>query len=191
MSVEIIRSAPKSKRHAVLLCAAYRLRHEVFAEKLVWTAMRPLFIGDCGYEIDQFDTASTLHVVLEEDGEVVAYARLIQTTEPHVLTALWKLNPPFNYRGPHVYVISRYCATSDPCRSKIERALINIDMAYAMVSWGICNGVRKFLVEFASHDMRRLRRNGFKPQIIAADPGEDPVTAALLQCDLFILTRLP
>jgi acyl-homoserine lactone synthase len=63
----------------------YKFRHSYFVEHLGWEACRKLDHR----ERDQFDGLDTFHVVGEERDEIVAYARLLPTTRPHLLSDLY------------------------------------------------------------------------------------------------------
>lgn len=71
--------------HARELDLAFRFRHEAFVEEAGWDNLR----RTDGREIDQFDTADTIHVVAIEDGCVRVYSRLNPTTQPHVLSSIY------------------------------------------------------------------------------------------------------
>ncbi|MFV1464660.1 acyl-homoserine-lactone synthase [Phaeobacter sp. JH57H2] len=58
-----------------LLHEQFRRRHALFAEELKWDVPR----SDC-IERDQYDRADTVYVLIEEAGNLTAYARLLPTT---------------------------------------------------------------------------------------------------------------
>jgi acyl-homoserine lactone synthase len=72
-------------RCADVLDKAFRFRHAAFVEEAGWENLR----REDGREIDQFDTNGTIHVILEKQGQVVAYGRLNPTTEPYVLSEVY------------------------------------------------------------------------------------------------------
>jgi acyl-homoserine lactone synthase len=63
----------------------YRFRHDFFVDRLGWEACRKPDRRDR----DQFDGPDALHIVGEERGEIVTYARLLPTTRPHLLSHLY------------------------------------------------------------------------------------------------------
>jgi acyl-homoserine lactone synthase len=83
MALNIIKGS--DYRNNKILEKAYRFRHSAFVEEAGWENLRR---AD-GLEIDQFDTQKTIHVIVESDGEVVAYSRLNPTIEPHVLSEIY------------------------------------------------------------------------------------------------------
>ncbi|KMZ13392.1 N-acyl-L-homoserine lactone synthetase RhlL [Candidatus Burkholderia humilis] len=61
-----------------------RLRYQTFVKNLNWILLRADDIN--GVEYDEFDTEHTIYVVeLDDDDDVIATARLIQTNRPYLL----------------------------------------------------------------------------------------------------------
>ena len=74
-----------------LLRRMFRARKEVFADLLKWNV--PILAGD--YEIDQFDDVNASYVVVVGDeGQHLASARLLPTLRPHRSSS-----PPCRGRG--------------------------------------------------------------------------------------------
>lgn len=64
----------------------WRFRHRHFVERFGWEALRK----PDGREIDQFDTAEAIHLpLIDEDGHVLGYSRLLKTTAPHLLSDVY------------------------------------------------------------------------------------------------------
>lgn len=61
-----------------------RFRHDHFVKEKGWREAR-----SDGREIDQFDTDAATYVLGIEDEQVVTSARLIQTTEPHLVSEVF------------------------------------------------------------------------------------------------------
>ena len=61
-----------------------RRRHDHFVGQKHWRPESP-----DGREIDQFDTAAATYVLGMEDDEVVTSARLIPTSEPHLVSEVF------------------------------------------------------------------------------------------------------
>lgn len=68
-----------------MACRIYTFRHAYFVEHLGWERCRQLD----GRERDRFDGADSVHVLGEEGAEILAYARLLPTTRPHLLSHLY------------------------------------------------------------------------------------------------------
>jgi acyl homoserine lactone synthase len=83
-------------------------RQRVFVEQLGWR----LQVHD-GCETDQFDRADTVYVMVEDDaGNIAGCARLLQTTQPYLLSEIFPqllngLAPP---RDASVWELSRFAA---------------------------------------------------------------------------------
>ena len=90
---------------------AYRLRHKVFVEEHGWKELeRPDQL-----DIDRFDTIDAIHVLIEERGFIIGYARLLPTMKPHLLSEIF----PFLAEKPipraaDIYECTRMCV--DPGR---------------------------------------------------------------------------
>jgi acyl-homoserine lactone synthase len=63
----------------------YAFRHAYFVEHLRWEGCRQ---ADCR-ERDRFDGPDSFHVLGEKGTEILAYARLLPTTRPHLLSHLY------------------------------------------------------------------------------------------------------
>ena len=63
----------------------WRFRHAQFVERLGWQAL----YKEDGREIDPFDHARALHLVLYKQARVIGYSRLLPTTEPHLLSNVY------------------------------------------------------------------------------------------------------
>jgi acyl-homoserine lactone synthase len=59
----------------------FRRRHDFFVRQKQWRPASP-----DGREVDQYDTDAATYLLGMEDGAVVASARLIATTEPHLVS---------------------------------------------------------------------------------------------------------
>ncbi|MFN7166782.1 MAG: acyl-homoserine-lactone synthase [Pannonibacter sp.] len=72
--------------HRDLIDAMHEMRYRVVVCEWGWDIPGVIV----GYEADQFDTAETVYVIVQnDDGEVVASARLNPTTQPHMLSELF------------------------------------------------------------------------------------------------------
>ena len=64
---------------------AFQFRHDAFVEEAGWENLRR---ADAK-EVDQFDTADTIHIILIKSGRVQAYSRLNSTMSPHLLSEVY------------------------------------------------------------------------------------------------------
>ncbi len=78
---------PKNRvAHRDLIDAMHEMRYRIVVCEWGWDIPGVIV----GYEADQFDTAETVYVIVQnKNGEVVASARLNPTTQPHMLSELF------------------------------------------------------------------------------------------------------
>jgi acyl homoserine lactone synthase len=86
----------------------FRLRHEVFKERLDWEVG-----SQAGKERDMFDDLDPVYIVCEHQGEVLGSWRLLQTTRPYMLKDVF---PELLYGMPapeaeDVWEISRFAVS--------------------------------------------------------------------------------
>jgi acyl homoserine lactone synthase len=86
----------------------FRLRHEVFKERLDWEVG-----SQAGRERDMFDDLDPVYIVCEHQGEVLGSWRLLQTTRPYMLKDVF---PELLYgkpapEAPDVWEISRFAVS--------------------------------------------------------------------------------
>jgi acyl homoserine lactone synthase len=96
-----------AKKFPNLLRQVYRLRAQVFADRLGWDVT-----VQNGLETDVFDKLDPAHVVsLDAKGRVVGCMRLLQTTGPHMLSDVFSdiLDGDAPLRSPHVWEATRFC----------------------------------------------------------------------------------
>lgn len=104
-------NAENRARFAADLMDMHRQRKVVFVDRARWTV--PV-VGDS--EVDAYDREETLYLLAkaEPEGQLLASARLLPTTGPHLMsdlfTAACRDTPP---RGPTVWEVSRFCTTPD------------------------------------------------------------------------------
>ncbi len=86
----------------------FRLRHEVFKERLAWEVG-----SQSGRERDMFDDLDPVYIVCEHEGEVLGSWRLLPTTSPYMLKDVF---PELLYGMPapeaeNVWEISRFAVS--------------------------------------------------------------------------------
>src|SRR5262245_37384863 len=86
----------------------FRLRHEVFKERLDWEVG-----SQAGKERDMFDDLDPVYIVCEHAGEVLGSWRLLPTTQPYMLKDVF---PELLYgmpapQAPDVWEISRFAVS--------------------------------------------------------------------------------
>jgi acyl homoserine lactone synthase len=86
----------------------FRLRHEVFKERLAWEVG-----SQGGKERDMFDDLDPVYIVCEHQGEVLGSWRLLQTTRPYMLKDVFPelLHGMPAPEAPDVWEISRFAVS--------------------------------------------------------------------------------
>jgi N-acyl-L-homoserine lactone synthetase len=108
MRASIIEMPEGAKALASQLDGMFRLRHEVFKERLDWE------VGtSAGKERDMFDDLDPVYIVCEHGGEVLGSWRLLPTTGPYMLKDVF---PELLYgqaapQAPDVWEISRFAVS--------------------------------------------------------------------------------
>ena len=104
-------NAENREQFAADLRDMHRQRKIVFVDRAGWTI--PV-LGDA--EVDCYDRDETIYLLAKggPDGQLLASARLLPTTGPHLMSDLFaaacRETPP---RGPTVWEVSRFCTTPD------------------------------------------------------------------------------
>lgn len=80
MQASIIDMNDSQASHGSALDGMFRLRHEVFKQRLNWDVG-----SSAGKERDDFDDLEPVYIVCEEEGEVLGSWRLLPTTGPYML----------------------------------------------------------------------------------------------------------
>jgi N-acyl-L-homoserine lactone synthetase len=108
MRASIIEMPDVAAHQASQLDGMFKLRHEVFKERLDWE------VGTAaGKERDMFDELDPVYIVCEHQGEVLGSWRLLPTTGPYMLKDVF---PELLYgqpapQAPDVWEISRFAVS--------------------------------------------------------------------------------
>lgn len=108
MRASIIEMPETNAVTAQRLEGMFRLRHEVFKERLDWEVG-----SQSGHERDMFDDLDPVYIVCEEEGDVLGSWRLLPTTKPYMLKDVF---PELLYgmpapEAPNVWEISRFAVS--------------------------------------------------------------------------------
>ncbi len=140
----------------------WRFRHQCFVEELGWEALR----RSDEREQDQFDTRSTIHLVLMEEREVVGYSRLLPTTKPHLLSHIYpELMGGKSYpKGRHVFEWGR-CATDArvPCIGAVATADI---LMTAVLEFLVHVGAETVIIQTNPMLVEMIRKRGYPLQVL-------------------------
>ena len=108
MLASIIEMPAETADSSRKLDGMFRLRHEVFKERLAWEVG-----SQAGRERDMFDDLDPVYIVCEHEGEVLGSWRLLPTTSPYMLKDVF---PELLYGMPapeakDVWEISRFAVS--------------------------------------------------------------------------------
>lgn len=108
MQAAIIEMPDRAPQAARRIDGIFRLRHEVFAERLAWDVA-----CDAGRERDIFDDQDPVYIVCEQDGEVLGSWRLLPTTGPNMLRDVFPqlLHGAPMPCAPDIWEISRFAVS--------------------------------------------------------------------------------
>lgn len=125
--------------HTVLR-AMFEARKRVFIDLLRWDL--PVLAGR--FELDQFDNETAMYIVLsDKEGAHRASARLLPTTQPHILDTLFpNLCDEAIPRGPTTMEITRFCL--ERRSTAAERREARNELVHALVAFALANGIEQF-----------------------------------------------
>lgn len=136
----LIMKSESYARGDLIAANMHRDRKRVFVDLLKWDV--PVIDGQ--YEVDQFDHAGAVYlIVAEEDGTHRGSIRLLPTNRPHILGSLFPElceGPPPS--GSNVYEITRGCLS--PRLRAAERLRVRNQLTTAAVEFALFNGIDTF-----------------------------------------------
>ena len=164
-----------------ILRGMFEARKRVFVDLLRWDL--PVIAGR--FELDQFDMQPATYVVLsEEHGEHRASARLLPTTEPHILDSLFAelCDEPIP-RGPTTMEITRFCLERNSCAAQRRRD--RDELIHALVTFALENGIERFTGVADAPWMRQIMSFGWRcrPLGAARRIGAGMLGAMLIEID--------
>lgn len=140
----------------------HRLRHDIYIGERGWRALQ----GINGREYDQFDLTSAIYLLaLTDDGEVAGGTRLLQSTEPTLLSEIFPHLAdvrPYE-RAPDVlewtrfFVAPRFREGGRLCRTG---GLVSA----AIIDYCLQNGVRRLNAVGETYWMPRISSLGWRPR---------------------------
>lgn len=153
-----------SRRH--LLDGMFEDRRRLFVDLFRWD----LRVVDSRFEIDQFDTSHAAYIIAtDEAGDHAASLRLMPSTQPHMLAALFShLCPAGVPVGPTIWESSRLCLPQRhgaARRLQLRNALIS-----AMVDVALDRGIER---------ITGVIPDGFRKQVLAMGWKAEPLGPAV------------
>jgi acyl-homoserine lactone synthase len=152
-------------QHDDLIERCYRLRHRVFVEERRWEDLR----RPDGRDVDQFDTADAIHVVVTEGREPVAYTRLLPTTRPHLLSDIYPelLDGAELPRGPAIYEWTRCCVAPQQREGHSSMSPAARELFLGIAECCVAAGIEALSVETHPVWITRLLELGWKARPLA------------------------
>ena len=173
-------------RFRTVLEDSFRLRREVFVDRLGWSLPHAERTAQTGLEYDDFDgNAATYLVNLDSAGRAVATVRMTPSTAANLtcdtLAARMGVVMP---RGPHIAEMSRLCA--DPRLSRDERRETMVELRVCIGLVFLDNGWTHSIGVGCDHHIQPLIRSGMTVEILGSPvlfPGDDELSFAILASD--------
>ncbi len=164
-----------------LLDACFRLRHRVFVERRGWSDLA----RTDGREIDQFDTDDAVHFArVDETGRVLAYARILPTTGPHLLSDVypWLCERPVPPTGAHVVEWTRHCVDPDEVAGRAAVKASN-ELILGVLEWCHARGITHATCQGDPLWITRTLQLGFgvEPLGLPQQIGDELVVALLFE----------
>lgn len=164
----------------------YRLRARVFADRLGWDVKL-----EDGKEIDEFDHLDPAYVVgLDDEGNVVAAVRALQTTGPHMLadvfSAILDGEPPI--RSVTMWESTRFCVDTQRLTRGKEKNSVSYATCELMIGsleYARLAGIQDIVTVIDPVMDRVLKRSDNAPYGYVGKTvpmGKVPALAALLDC---------
>lgn len=156
-------TTPGTEPDAALLRAMFAARKTVFIDLLGWDL--PVLAGQ--YEMDQFDDEHARYLILSDNGQHLASARLLPTTREGILSGLY----PMLCEGPvpcapDSFEITRFCL--DRSLNARERRDVRNALVHALASYAIAAGIARYCAVAGLGWFRQIERFGWSCQALGA-----------------------
>jgi acyl-homoserine lactone synthase len=142
----------------------YAFRHAYFVEYLRWESCRQ---ADCR-ERDRFDGPDSVHILGEDGAEILAYARLLPTTRPHLLSNLYPeiLQGRPAPTGLRIYEWTRHAIAPRMREATVATAFSNV-VSGAVALTADCLDLEGLLVQLHPSLVDRLMETGWDAEPLA------------------------
>lgn len=158
----------------------HRHRKIVFVDHLHWTTPT---IGEL--EIDSYDHVDTTYLIArcEQTWDVLASARLLPTTRPHLMSEVFahacSEGPP---RGPRIWEASRFC-TSPSVTSRPARLALLWELLCGIMETCLLYGVEQITFTANAALLPLVLRCGWEATVLGPtlNDGDDEVTAVAVR----------
>lgn len=173
-------------RFQAVLEDSFRLRREVFIDRLGWSLPNAGRAAQTGLEYDEFDgNAASYLVNLNSAGRVMATVRITPSTAPNVsCDTLGKAMGISMPRGPHIVEMSRMCA--DPRLSREERRETMMELRACVGLLFLKNGWTHSIGVGYDRHIQPFIRSGMTVEFLGPPvmfPGDSEPSFAILASD--------
>lgn len=156
-------TTPGTEPDAALLRAMFAARKAVFIDLLGWDL--PVLAGQ--YEMDQFDDEHARYLILSDNGDHLASARLLPTTRQGILSGLF----PMLCAGPvpcapDTFEITRFCL--DRSLNARERRDVRNALVHALATYAIDAGISRYCAVAGLGWFRQIERFGWSCRALGA-----------------------
>lgn len=152
--------AGQGQLNAALLDSMFRLRHDVFHDRLGWQVH-----SERGREHDWYDLIGPHYLVARSDAGVDAIGcwRLLPTTGPYMLRDVFPmlLDGSAAPAHPRVWEISRFAVAAEHAGGSYGFSSLPAEMLRAMLRFGIEQGLDAIVGVTSAAVERMLRKLGF------------------------------
>ncbi len=174
------------QRFGAVVNESFRLRREVFVERLGWRLPDADRTAQTGLEYDVFDNDAAFCLVhLNAAGRAIATVRITPSTAPNlscdVLAAQMGVVMP---RGPHIVEMSRMC--SDPRLSREERREVMLELRACIGMLFLKQGWTHSIGIGYDYHIQPFVRSGMTVQVLGPPfvfPGDSQISFAILASD--------
>jgi N-acyl-L-homoserine lactone synthetase len=153
-------------RHAELVEAYFRLRKEVFCDRLKWDV--PVS-GD--FERDVLDDhPCTYALSVDAAGNLSAGIRLIPTTQTTLLEIAFDglIPPEYNFRSPTIWELSRFCVDQQSPAGRLPAGLDKATLALTLANFDYArrNGITHYLTVTEGRMLRLTQQFGVPAELL-------------------------
>lgn len=156
------------------LRASYRLRHQVFADRLQWVAKSP---GEL--EVDSYDAFATAVGLFDEEHRLRGTFRMINSSFPFMLESDFRacLLPNYEVRkAPDTVEITRFAVDPTLLDKGLSNRLMQV-LLKGVYQWSIKNDVRYLYMVVEKRFLRALRGMGLTCEAVSPAVSLPPAEA--------------
>lgn len=152
--------AGQGQLNAAVLDSMFRLRHDVFHDRLGWQVR-----SERGREHDWYDLIGPHYLVARDESgnDAIGCWRLLPTTGPYMLRDVFPmlLDGAAAPADPHVWEVSRFAVATSHTGGTYGFSTLPADMMRAMLRFGVDQGLQAIVGVTSTPVERMVRQMGF------------------------------